>query len=104
VSHPPQLWWAAWSGIYDTELRVVRTNVTPEMFGGSPLSVGSRLADVMSPQDAVAGETALRQVLETGVPLIGHEHPTRSPKDDGPQRSLLMSAVRLDDAQGCPRG
>ncbi|MER5218381.1 SpoIIE family protein phosphatase [Streptomyces sp. NPDC002838] len=91
-------------GIHDTDLTVVRTNITPELFGGPALPPGGRLADVMSPQDAEAAEAALRRVLATGVPLVGHEQRMRSPQVPGRQWSFSLSAVRLEDAHGHPMG
>ncbi|MEU6602840.1 ATP-binding SpoIIE family protein phosphatase [Streptomyces flaveolus] len=91
-------------GIHDLDLRVVRTNITPGMFGGPALPVGGRLADVMSPQDAADAESALREVLATGVPLIGHEQRMRSPQVPGRSLYFHMSAVRLEDADGRPSG
>ncbi|MZG18662.1 SpoIIE family protein phosphatase [Streptomyces sp. SID5914] len=91
-------------GIHDSDLTVLRTNITPKMFGGPALPVGGRLADVMSPQDAEAAEAALRQVLATGVPLVRHEQRMRLLQSDGRLWSFSLSAVRLDDAQGRPSG
>ncbi|MET9014882.1 SpoIIE family protein phosphatase [Streptomyces olivaceoviridis] len=90
-------------GIHDSDLTVVRTNITPEMFGGPGLSVGGRLADVMSPQDAEAAEAALRRVLDTGVPLVRHEQWMGPPQIPGGRWSAL-SAIRLDDDQGRASG
>ncbi|MGW1673062.1 SpoIIE family protein phosphatase [Streptomyces sp. NPDC002324] len=86
-------------GIHDMDLKLVRTNITPGMFAGAALPLGGRPADVMSPPYA-----ALRRVLETGVPLIGHEQPMRSPQVQGRQRCVSLSAVRLEDARGNPTG
>jgi serine phosphatase RsbU (regulator of sigma subunit)/PAS domain-containing protein len=91
-------------GIHDADLTVVRTNVTPEMFGGPPLSPGSRLAEVMHTEDAQATEAALREVLETGVPLVGREQRMRSPLLPERERTLALSAFRLEDARGRPTG
>ncbi|WSR66991.1 SpoIIE family protein phosphatase [Streptomyces sp. NBC_01197] len=90
-------------GIHDSDLTVVRTNITPDMFGGIGLSIGGRLADVMSPQDAEGAEAALRRVLDTGVPLVRHEQWMGSPQIPGGRWSAL-SAFRLDDAQGRASG
>ncbi|AGP61235.1 hypothetical protein M271_49365 [Streptomyces rapamycinicus NRRL 5491] len=92
-------------GIHDPELRVVRTNITSEMSDGPGLPIGGRLADVMSAEDAEAAEAALRQVLSTGVPLVGREHRTRrSTKAPERQGALSLSAFRLDDERGHPAG
>lgn len=90
-------------GIHDTDLTVVRTNITPGMFGGPGLPPGSRLADVMSPQDAEAAEAALRRVLDTDVPLVGYEQGMSS-QVPGQRWSFSLSALRLEDSQGRPSG
>ncbi|MGW1024222.1 SpoIIE family protein phosphatase [Streptomyces sp. NPDC002577] len=91
-------------GIHDTDLNIVRTNVTPEMFGGPAVPAGSRLRDVMSAEDAEAAEAALRQVLETGVPVVAREQRMRSPLVPGRQWTLSLSAFRLEDERGRPTG
>ncbi|WP_435846888.1 SpoIIE family protein phosphatase [Streptomyces griseofuscus] len=91
-------------GIHDTDLTVVRTNITPDMFGGPGLPIGSRLTDVMSPPDAENAEAALRQVLDTGVPLAVHEQGMRSPQVPERRWSFLLSALRLQDAEGRASG
>jgi PAS domain S-box-containing protein len=91
-------------GIHDMDLRFVRTNITPEMFQSPAPPPGSRLAEVMSAQDAQAAEAMLRQVLATGIPLVEHEQRIRPPQTAGRQRSFSLSAVRLEDAQGHPTG
>ncbi|MFJ3212653.1 SpoIIE family protein phosphatase [Streptomyces flaveolus] len=90
--------------LHDTGLTVVRTNVTPEMFGGPPLRPGSRLGEVMSGEDAETTEAALRQVLETGAPLVAMERRMRSPLVPDRQWTLSLSAFRLEDERGNPMG
>lgn len=91
-------------GIHDVDLRVVRTNIISEMFGGPALPVAERLADVMSAKDAEDAEAALRGVLATGEPLVGHEQRMRSPQAPGRKSRFSLSAVRLEDAEGRPTG
>ncbi|WPB89351.1 ATP-binding SpoIIE family protein phosphatase [Streptomyces malaysiensis] len=91
-------------GIHDTDLNIVRTNITSGTFSGSLLPPGGRLAQAMSAPDAEAVEAALRGVLETGMPLIRHELEVRSPGTGGRRWSFSMSAVRLENAQGKPTG
>ncbi|MFE4956075.1 SpoIIE family protein phosphatase [Streptomyces sp. NPDC056653] len=88
-------------GIHDADLTVVRTNLTPEMLGGPALPPGSRPTDVTFPKDA---EAALSRVLDTGVPLVGHDQQMHSPHDPERQWSFSLSALRLEDAQGRPAG
>lgn len=90
--------------VLDADLAVVRTNVTPEMFGGPALTPGNRMHDVMVPQDAESTEAFLRQVLETGAPQVGTELRMRSPLRPGREWTLSVSACRLADKQGLPTG
>ncbi|MFD8778478.1 SpoIIE family protein phosphatase [Streptomyces sp. NPDC059916] len=91
-------------GIHDTDLTVVRTNVTPDMFGGLALPVGTRLREVIAAEDAEDVEAALHQVLDTGVPLIDREQRVRSPHVPGRQWTISLSAFRMEDAKGGPTG
>ncbi|MFJ1596613.1 SpoIIE family protein phosphatase [Streptomyces sp. NPDC088261] len=91
-------------GIHDTDLNVVRTNITPEMFDGPPLPVGSRLGDVMDAEDAEAVESVLREVLETGVPAVRSTHLIRAPQPSGRQWVMSLTALRLLDRSGRPDG
>ncbi|WP_225830844.1 SpoIIE family protein phosphatase [Streptomyces sp. NK08204] len=90
-------------GVHDADMTVVRSNITPEMFGGPGLPTPGRLGDVMAPQVAEEVEAALRRVLDTGVPLVQHEQQMYA---QAPARlwSALLSALRLEDAQGRPSG
>ncbi|MGW0585728.1 PAS domain-containing protein, partial [Streptomyces sp. NPDC002920] len=90
--------------IHDADLTVVRTNLTPDTFGGPAPPVGGRLHDVLSAVDADDAEAALRQVLETGVPVIEREQRVRSPNVPGRRWALSLSAFRLEDAMGRPTG
>ncbi|MFJ9900915.1 SpoIIE family protein phosphatase [Streptomyces sp. NPDC091280] len=90
--------------VHDVDLTVVRTNITPETFGGFALPPGSRLTNVISPRDAEVTEAALGQVLETGVPLIGRDLLVRSAQVPGRQWSLSLSAFRMEDSRGAPSG
>ncbi|WP_411075013.1 SpoIIE family protein phosphatase [Streptomyces sp. cmx-4-7] len=88
----------------DTDLAVVRTNLAHGAHVGPPLPVGSRLSDVMHPADAADAEAGLRSVLETGVPLAGHEQRVRSARPPYGEWSFSVSAVRTQDARGRPTG
>ncbi|MFF2167464.1 SpoIIE family protein phosphatase [Streptomyces sp. NPDC058175] len=87
--------------LYDADLTLVRTNITPEMFCRSASQAGSQPAEAMSPEGA---EAALRSVLDTGVPLVGREQQLNSPHDPGRQWSVSLSALRVEDTQGHPAG
>ncbi|MFB7031674.1 MULTISPECIES: SpoIIE family protein phosphatase [unclassified Streptomyces] len=88
----------------DTNLTVVRTNLVRGAFAGPALPVGSRLTDVMHPADAAGAEAALRNVLETGEPLAGHEQRVRPARPPYGDWSLSVSAVRTEDPRGRPTG
>ncbi|MGW4444404.1 SpoIIE family protein phosphatase [Streptomyces sp. NPDC004682] len=91
-------------GMHDTDLTVVWTNITSGMFGGSALPRGSRLTDVAALKDAKSAETELRQVLETGEPVVGKTLHMRAPDDPDRYVVLSMCAFRVEDADGAPIG
>src|SRR3954447_4593125 len=66
--------------LVDTDLRCVWSNPTMEQFGGGSVQQrrGRRLGEIHPGLDAAAVEAQMRQVLETGVPVIGHEHMGRA--------------------------
>ncbi|NUR91586.1 MAG: SpoIIE family protein phosphatase, partial [Nonomuraea sp.] len=86
--------------IQDLDLTIVRSNVTPELFDGPSFPVGSRLDQVLPERNAEKAEAALREVIRSGVPLVGDEQRVWSFTHAGRQRSLSVSSIRLDDAQG----
>ncbi|MFD4952707.1 SpoIIE family protein phosphatase [Streptomyces sp. NPDC058451] len=88
----------------DTDLALVRTNITLETLGGSPGADGVHMREVADAASAEAAEAALRRVLETGVPLIGEAQEVHSPHLPGRHRTLSLSAFRLEDARGEPVG
>ncbi|MDX3853934.1 SpoIIE family protein phosphatase [Streptomyces sp. AK02-01A] len=89
---------------HDTDLTVVRTNITPDMFGGPPLTPGDRLDAVMPVDDAAAVEAVLRRVLKTGVPIFGYESQMRSRKPGERQWTLSLSVMRMENTRGEPAG
>ncbi len=91
-------------GIHDTNLSLVRTNVRPEMIGGPAVQPGSSLRELLSTEDAQALESALREVLKTGVPLVNKDQRMRTPRIPGRERAFSLSAFRLEDARGSPTG
>ncbi|MFD8198067.1 SpoIIE family protein phosphatase [Streptomyces sp. NPDC059701] len=88
----------------DTDLAVVRSNLSRSALAGPPLPVGSRFSDTMHPADAAGVEAELRAVLQTGVPLAAHEQRVRSALPPYVEWSLSVSAVRTEDACGRPTG
>ncbi|WP_244217273.1 SpoIIE family protein phosphatase [Streptomyces carpinensis] len=89
--------------LHDRDMTVVRSNLTPDVLGGTAPTPGSRLGDVFSLRDPEADEAALRRVLRTGVPVIGRNLRVRRPQDRQPQR-VALSAFRVEGADGVPEG
>jgi PAS domain-containing protein len=85
-------------GIHGADLRLKLTNVTPDMFDGSSIALGQRLADVLPEHDADAIETALRKVMRTGVPVVSQTQRVHRP----PERdwAFSLTAFPLQDARG----
>jgi PAS domain S-box-containing protein len=92
--------------LVDTDLRCVWSNSTMEQFGGGSVQQrrGRRLGEIQPDLDADAIEAQMRQVLETGVPVIGHEHMGRLASAPGAKRVFSMSFARLSDDAGRPLG
>ncbi|MEV6699530.1 SpoIIE family protein phosphatase [Streptomyces sp. NPDC051453] len=89
--------------LYDGNLIVVRSNLGPDLFGGSSSSSDSRLTAKLTLRDAEIDEAALRDVLETGVPLVGRDLSGLSTQ--GPLRQRVsLSAFRVEGAEGDPGG
>ncbi|MGW3173982.1 SpoIIE family protein phosphatase [Streptomyces sp. NPDC001153] len=90
--------------LHDTDLTTVQTNAMPDTPDGRPIQPGARLSDVLWAEDAETIEVVLRQVLETGVPVI-HRHQRVSWRHHPARRhALSLSAFRLEDARGRPAG
>ncbi|MEV4232065.1 SpoIIE family protein phosphatase [Streptomyces bobili] len=92
--------------IVDTDLRFVWSNETLAQFGGgAPESrLGLRLADVQPGFDAEAVEARMRQVLETGEPVVGYEHVGRLRAAPFRETAHMLSFTRLDDDRHRPMG
>nr|WP_325176233.1 SpoIIE family protein phosphatase [Streptomyces liliifuscus] len=90
--------------LFDTGLKVVRTNGTPGMYGWPRLHVGDHLADVISADDANEAEARLRQVLATGVAQVAGEQRMRARDASKRERSFSVSAFRLEDGRGRATG
>ncbi|MFE1443383.1 SpoIIE family protein phosphatase [Streptomyces sp. NPDC058739] len=88
----------------DTDLAVVRTNLTTATLGGPPFTAGSRLSDVMHAQDAAEAEAVLSRVLETGEPVAARKQRVRSLATPSVERAYSVSAIRVEDGHGRPRG
>ncbi|WP_327239131.1 SpoIIE family protein phosphatase [Streptomyces sp. NBC_01318] len=90
--------------VHDTDLSTVQTNATPGPLDGRPVQPGARLNDVLCAKDAENLEAVLRQVLETGAPVIRRNQQVSWRHDPARQQALSLSAFRLEDARGRPTG
>ncbi|WP_433448451.1 SpoIIE family protein phosphatase [Streptomyces sp. CA-142005] len=90
--------------LHDTDLTTVQTNAMPDAPDGRPLQPGARLDDVLCAQDAESIEAVLRQVLETGVPVIHRNQRVSWRHHPARRHELSLSAFRLEDARGRPAG
>ncbi|SDN67324.1 ATP-binding SpoIIE family protein phosphatase [Streptomyces wuyuanensis] len=90
--------------LHDTDLTTVQTNATPDTPGGRPVQPGTRLGDVLCAEDAESLDAVLRQVLETGVPVVRRNQQVSWRHDPARQHALSLSAFRLEDARGLPTG
>ncbi|PIB07935.1 protein phosphatase [Streptomyces sp. HG99] len=90
--------------LHDAELTTVQTNATPGTLDGRPVQPGTRLSDVLCAEDAENLEAVLRQVLETGVPVVRKNHQVSWRHDPARRHALSLSAFRLEDQRGRPTG
>ncbi|MFF4963285.1 SpoIIE family protein phosphatase [Streptomyces sp. NPDC001222] len=90
--------------LHDTDLTTVQTNATPDTLDGPPVQPDTRLCDVLCAEDAENLEAVLRQVLETGVPVVRWHQQVRWRHDPARRHALSLSAFRLEDARGHPTG
>ncbi|MFB6837125.1 SpoIIE family protein phosphatase [Streptomyces sp. NPDC056361] len=91
--------------VLDNELRLVRTNTHLLPYSGVPGELyGARLGDFLREQDARVIDERLREVLATGVPLVGFDAEVRTVVDPGPGRIMALSAFRLQGAKGLVMG
>ncbi|MER5185502.1 SpoIIE family protein phosphatase [Streptomyces sp. NPDC002896] len=90
--------------LHDTDLTTVQTNATPDPPDGRPVQPGTRLCDVLCTEDADSLEAVLRQVLETGVPVVRRNQQVSWRHDPARRHTLSLSAFRLEDVRGRPTG
>ncbi|PYC76416.1 protein kinase [Streptomyces tateyamensis] len=87
--------------VFDTDLKVLRTNAHLLPYSGIPTDLrGATLHDLLQPEDAASVEAHLREVLETGRPLVLAEELAHTVVDPRSGRLLAISAFRLQDADG----
>ncbi|MBC2904198.1 SpoIIE family protein phosphatase [Streptomyces cupreus] len=92
--------------VLDTDLRYVSVNPALEQLNGVPAEehLGRTVPEVLPDVDAAALESAVRQVLETGVPLVDQSTIGRTPADPDEDHAWSLSMYRLEDALGTVLG
>ncbi|MFV0131466.1 SpoIIE family protein phosphatase [Streptomyces sp. HMX112] len=103
---------AVWDGLFvrspvgiailDTQLRFLQVNPALEAMNGLSESahVGRRLAELLPEVNAGEMEEAMRQVLETGEPVLDRRRTGRTPADPDHDRVWSCSYVRVEDPGG----
>ncbi|MFJ3326993.1 SpoIIE family protein phosphatase [Streptomyces griseus] len=87
--------------VFDNELRLVRTNTHLLPYPGVPDELyGARLGDFLQEADARVIDTRLRNVLTTGIPLIGFDVTVHTQVEPGAGRTMSLSVFRLQGADG----
>ncbi|MCP3820402.1 SpoIIE family protein phosphatase [Streptomyces sp. A3M-1-3] len=87
--------------VFDKELRLVRTNTHLLPYTGVPADLaGHRLADFLWAEDARQIDDQLREVLRSGVPLVGVDALVRTLVDPGAGRIMAVSVFRLQEPDG----
>jgi PAS domain S-box-containing protein len=88
--------------VLDTDLRYVTVNPALERLNGIPAEqhIGRTVGEVLPHLDADALEAAMREVLETGRPLIDQPAVGRTPADPNVDHAWSLSLYRLEDALG----
>ncbi|MGR4880227.1 SpoIIE family protein phosphatase [Streptomyces sp. LARHCF249] len=107
---------AVWDGLFarspvgiailDTQLRFLQVNAALEAMNGLPESahVGRRLAEILPEVNALEMEEAMRQVLETGSPVLDRRRVGRTPSEPDHDRVWSCSYVRVEDPAHMPIG
>ncbi|MEU8775593.1 SpoIIE family protein phosphatase [Streptomyces sp. NPDC048606] len=88
--------------VLDTELRYVLVNPTLERINGLPAGkhLGRTPGEALPFLDTAAIEAAMRQVLDTGVPLLDQYGIGRTPADPHREHAWSGSYYRLEDPRG----
>ncbi|WP_433479112.1 SpoIIE family protein phosphatase [Spirillospora sp. CA-142024] len=92
--------------VLDTELRYVWSNPALEQFGGGTAEQrrGQRLEEIQPGVDSEMLTALMRQVLETGAPVLDYEFLGRIRSLPDQERAFSMDFMRLDDENGRPLG
>ncbi|MGW1982458.1 SpoIIE family protein phosphatase [Streptomyces collinus] len=88
--------------LLDPELRYLLVNPALERIDGMPAEehIGKSLAEAVPFLDVNTVESALRQVLTTGIPLLDQYHVGRPPADPDHEHAWSLSLYRLEDHGG----
>ncbi|GGO91678.1 SpoIIE family protein phosphatase [Wenjunlia tyrosinilytica] len=88
--------------LLDTDLTVIRDNFRAR--GVVAPAEGARLDDILVPSDAHLLDGRLRQVLETGEPMVNVEQGARLRSAPERERFVVVTAFRLREPGGRPLG
>jgi PAS domain S-box-containing protein len=89
--------------ILDTDLRYVAVNPALEQMHGIPAEqhLGRRYREIMRDERFEAAESAMREVLTSGMPMVDRSTiVAATPADPKHKRAWSISVYRLEDAQG----
>ncbi|MER6464520.1 SpoIIE family protein phosphatase [Streptomyces sp. NPDC048409] len=88
--------------LLDPELRYLLVNPALERIDGVPARehIGRPLRETLALPDIDSVESALRQVLTTGTPLLDQYHVGRPPTDPDHEHAWSLSFYRLEDPGG----
>ncbi|WP_369173370.1 SpoIIE family protein phosphatase [Streptomyces sp. R28] len=88
--------------LLDPDLHYLLVNPALERIDATPAEdhVGRRLRETLPLPDIDTIESALRQVLTTGTPLLDQYHVGRPPADPDHEHAWSLSFYRLDDSSG----
>ncbi|MFI1704917.1 SpoIIE family protein phosphatase [Streptomyces griseoruber] len=92
--------------VVDPDLRFVSVNPALARINGLPPEehLGRRIREVLPSVDADALETAMREVLRTGEPLVDRSTVGRTGADPDRDHAWSVSLYRLEDARGTVLG
>jgi PAS domain S-box-containing protein len=88
--------------LMDADLRYLLVNPSLERIDGIPAEdhIGRHLRETLPFPDVDTVESALRQVLTTGTPLLDQYHVGRPPTDPDHEHAWSLSFYRLEDPGG----
>ncbi|GGU97261.1 hypothetical protein GCM10010260_36310 [Streptomyces filipinensis] len=88
--------------LLDPDLKYLLVNPALERIDGIPAEdhIGRHLRETLPFPDVATVESALRQVLTTGTPLLDQYHVGRPSADPGREHAWSLSFYRLEDAGG----